>query len=110
MKTLQIPERFWKTTLKQLRINFEVGPGIFPQDEIRLNLPMSNEYGWMWLEKRKNELRDRYKDDVLAFPHHLGYPVGSRGVNWKSYSPANSPLLSTDEDPSSGKFYQGAMR
>lgn len=31
--------------------------------------------------------------DVLAFPHHLGYPQGSRGINWGLFDPKLSPLV-----------------
>ena len=32
-------------------------------------------------------------EGVFAFPHHLGYPHGSRGVNWNSFSPDITPAL-----------------
>lgn len=35
------------------------------------------------------ELRSRY----LAFPHHIGYAPGRRGINWKKYSSDVFPLV-----------------
>ncbi|MFW5780386.1 MAG: hypothetical protein ACOCWI_02915 [Bacillota bacterium] len=30
---------------------------------------------------------------VLAIPHHIGYKVGARGINWKTFNPKVSPVV-----------------
>ncbi len=30
---------------------------------------------------------------ALAFPHHIGYRLGARGINWSSFDPALSPFV-----------------
>ena len=32
-------------------------------------------------------------DRALAFPHHIGYRTGARGINWASFEEALSPVL-----------------
>ncbi len=39
------------------------------------------------------EVKQKLQGEVLAFPHHLGYPQGSRGVNWKLFESTCSPLV-----------------
>lgn len=51
LKIMQLEEQFWKPVLQHLRIDFDMGPALFPRGEIRLNLPASSEYGWAWLKK-----------------------------------------------------------
>lgn len=37
-------------------------------------------------------LAARYGDRAMAFPHHLGYRRGARGVNWDAFDAALSPV------------------
>jgi hypothetical protein len=39
------------------------------------------------------QLLQKYREDVLGFPHHLGYPQGHRGVNWSTYNQDFCPLV-----------------
>jgi hypothetical protein len=39
------------------------------------------------------DLSARYPDAAMAFPHHIGYRQGARGVNWASLDPCLSPVL-----------------
>ncbi len=43
------------------------------------------------------ELRTRLAADkggrALAFPHHIGYRQGARGINWDTFDPALSPFV-----------------
>ncbi|MGR3662961.1 MAG: hypothetical protein ACU0CA_17540 [Paracoccaceae bacterium] len=32
-------------------------------------------------------------DRALAFPHHIGYRIGARGINWDSFDPHLSPFV-----------------
>ena len=32
-------------------------------------------------------------DRALAFPHHIGYRLGARGINWSAFEPKLSPFL-----------------
>lgn len=32
-------------------------------------------------------------DAAFAFPHHIGYRTGARGINWQTFNPALSPVL-----------------
>ncbi len=32
-------------------------------------------------------------DRALAFPHHIGYRQGARGINWNTFDPALSPFV-----------------
>lgn len=41
----------------------------------------------------KRALADRYGDAALAFPHHIGYRTGARGINWDSFDPDLSPFV-----------------
>ena len=38
-------------------------------------------------------LRGRYGDRAFAFPHHIGYRTGARGINWSSVEEELSPVL-----------------
>lgn len=38
-------------------------------------------------------IKRKLKGEILAFPHHLGYPQGSRGVNWDLFESGYSPLV-----------------
>jgi hypothetical protein len=38
-------------------------------------------------------LEARYPGAALAFPHHIGYRQGARGINWSSLDPRLSPVL-----------------
>ncbi len=41
----------------------------------------------------QEKLRQYKSGAVFAFPHHLAYPLGSRGVNWDVFSPDLTPAL-----------------
>ena len=51
MAIMRIPERYWKRTLQQLRYNLRLGPLMFPQDQIMLDLPASEGRSWAWLQR-----------------------------------------------------------
>jgi hypothetical protein len=38
-------------------------------------------------------LKENATGDFLAFPHHIGYRHGARGINWQSFEPALSPFV-----------------
>ena len=40
-----------------------------------------------------NALRDDYGDRAFAFPHHIGYRLGARGINWTSFQKELSPVI-----------------
>jgi hypothetical protein len=45
------------------------------------------------------DLHDRLRDlraqgvEVMAFPHHIGYRQGQRGINWATFDPALAPVV-----------------
>ncbi len=45
------------------------------------------------------DLHDRFSAlesegiEALAFPHHIGYRTGTRGINWKTYDPKWGPFV-----------------
>ncbi|WP_027133018.1 hypothetical protein [Geminicoccus roseus] len=39
------------------------------------------------------ELERRYPGAAMGFPHHIGYRLGARGVNWASLDPRFAPVL-----------------
>lgn len=41
----------------------------------------------------KAALSARYGDRAFAFPHHIGYRTGARGINWASFDPDLSPFV-----------------
>jgi len=41
----------------------------------------------------KKVLRDEVGNGAFAFPHHIGYRLGARGVNWASFDEELSPVL-----------------
>lgn len=41
----------------------------------------------------KSALDMRYGDRAFAFPHHIGYRTGARGLNWDSFDPELSPFV-----------------
>jgi len=44
------------------------------------------------------DLRDSLIATGQAFilePHHIGYPLGGRGINWNAYDPTHSPIVET---------------
>jgi hypothetical protein len=41
----------------------------------------------------KAALAARYGDRAFAFPHHIGYRTGARGINWASFDPELSPFV-----------------
>jgi hypothetical protein len=41
----------------------------------------------------KAALDARYGDRAFAFPHHIGYRTGARGINWDSFDPELSPFV-----------------
>jgi hypothetical protein len=41
----------------------------------------------------KSALDARYGDRAFAFPHHIGYRTGARGINWGSFDPDLSPFV-----------------
>ncbi|RYH09423.1 hypothetical protein [Tropicimonas sp. IMCC6043] len=53
------------------------GPLVLADDPTRLNAALADCYG----------------DRALAFPHHIGYRTGARGINWSSFEPALSPFV-----------------
>ncbi len=34
-----------------------------------------------------------FGDGAFAFPHHIGYRTGARGINWSSFDPQLSPVI-----------------
>lgn len=44
------------------------------------------------LHARLRELRARGVE-VIAFPHHIGYKQGQRGINWATFDPAVAPVV-----------------
>ncbi|AML53336.1 hypothetical protein [Falsihalocynthiibacter arcticus] len=38
-------------------------------------------------------LAKQFGDRAFAFPHHIGYRTGARGINWDSFDPALSPFV-----------------
>lgn len=44
------------------------------------------------LHARLQTLRDQGKDSI-AQPHHVGYRVGTRGIDWDSFDPAFAPFV-----------------
>lgn len=41
----------------------------------------------------KAALRRRFGSRAFAFPHHIGYRCGARGINWDSFDPELSPFV-----------------
>jgi len=41
----------------------------------------------------KAALDARFGDRALAFPHHIGYRTGARGINWDTFDPDLSPFV-----------------
>jgi hypothetical protein len=41
----------------------------------------------------KKALRTQYGDRAFAFPHHIGYRQGARGINWATFDPDLSPVV-----------------
>ena len=41
----------------------------------------------------KAALRARYGDRAFAFPHHIGYRTGARGINWETFDAELSPFV-----------------
>lgn len=41
----------------------------------------------------KQALQARYGGRALAFPHHIGYRTGARGINWATFDPELSPFV-----------------
>lgn len=60
LTVMKLDEKFWKQTLQNLRVDFDMGPGLFPKGEIRLNLPNSSDYGWAWLQKHLDETQKAF--------------------------------------------------
>lgn len=44
-------------------------------------------------EELHRRLRAAFGDGAFAFPHHIGYRLGARGVNWQSFIEDLSPVL-----------------
>ncbi|MFT6304125.1 MAG: hypothetical protein ACJAZF_003912 [Granulosicoccus sp.] len=40
-----------------------------------------------------NRLVSVYGDRALAFPHHIGYRTGARGINWETFNETLSPAV-----------------
>lgn len=40
-----------------------------------------------------NALRAHLQDRAMAFPHHIGYRRGARGINWNNFDSALSPIV-----------------
>ncbi len=40
-----------------------------------------------------SRLRASIGDGAIAFPHHIGYRLGARGINWSAFDPALSPFV-----------------
>jgi hypothetical protein len=43
--------------------------------------------------RSNSALGRRYGDRALAFPHHIGYRTGARGINWATFDPELSPFV-----------------
>lgn len=41
----------------------------------------------------KSLLEDNLPGRALAFPHHIGYRQGARGINWNTFDPGLSPFV-----------------
>jgi len=41
----------------------------------------------------ESALHDEFGDAAMAFPHHIGYRTGARGVNWDTFRESLSPLV-----------------
>jgi hypothetical protein len=41
----------------------------------------------------RDGLKQRFGSDAFAFPHHIGYRTGARGINWESFDESLSPVL-----------------
>ena len=41
----------------------------------------------------KAALRSRFGDRAFAFPHHIGYRRGARGLNWSTFDPDLAPFV-----------------
>lgn len=41
----------------------------------------------------KAALRAELPGRAMAFPHHIGYRLGARGINWESFDPDLSPVV-----------------
>lgn len=41
----------------------------------------------------KARLRDAFGNGAFAFPHHIGYRQGARGINWSAFDPELSPFV-----------------
>ena len=41
----------------------------------------------------RSRLETRYPGRAFAFPHHIGYRTGARGINWAAFDEALSPVL-----------------
>ncbi len=44
------------------------------------------------LKRLLARLQERGRE-AIAFPHHLGYPRGARGINWDGFTPEFSPVV-----------------
>ncbi len=44
-------------------------------------------------DELKNALRQTYGARAMAFPHHIGYRQGRRGINWNTFDPDLSPFV-----------------
>jgi hypothetical protein len=44
-------------------------------------------------QELKERLQIEAADGAMAFPHHIGYRLGSRGINWSSFDEGLSPVL-----------------
>jgi hypothetical protein len=41
----------------------------------------------------RGKLQARLPDRAFAFPHHIGYRLGARGINWSAFDPGLSPFV-----------------
>ncbi|MGH6923227.1 MAG: hypothetical protein ACRED5_05750 [Propylenella sp.] len=39
------------------------------------------------------KIRAQLPGRAIAFPHHIGYRTGARGINWESFDPSLSPVI-----------------
>ncbi|WP_317707505.1 hypothetical protein [Tropicimonas sp. TH_r6] len=44
-------------------------------------------------EGLRRELAAAYGTAAIAFPHHIAYRTGARGINWETFDPALSPVV-----------------
>lgn len=56
------------------------------------------------------ESNDAKMTKLLAFPHHIGYKTGYRGINWKTYNEKTSPLVEILSMHGSAESYEAQLK